>query len=188
MFFSSSPVLDTGLFCVRRLTRQFRLVLVVLAVLLQISDSHAQDKAYGVRAGLAAISNGEGNHGIFEAFYDVPMGPIMFSPELDLITAHAKDPAYGLSMMFRLPVYRGDWTLLADAGGQFVVWDTITTPGGPPKRAHAGIPLRLAAEVPFNRPAEFEVTLTYTLLFFLGAEPYSRSLFGVLAGIRILVP
>jgi hypothetical protein len=164
-------------------------VLVIVSCGLQVVSARAQEKAYGVRAGLVAISHGEGNHGMFDAFYDVPIGDVIFSPELVVISsAHSEEPAFGLEMMFRRYLMKSNWNMTLDAGAQFVVWDTITTAGGPPKRAHIGVPLRLAGQVPIHGKAEIEVMLTYTPLFFLGAQAYYRSLFGALAGIRILVP
>jgi hypothetical protein len=126
---------------------------------------------------------------MFSAYYDVPMGAILFEPELVVLTAESPEPAYGIAIKIRKELAEIHGVgVIADIGGQFVVWDTITSAGGPPKRAHAGLPIDLSAVVPMGSSVNFELTLTYTPLFFLGADPYRRSLFGALAGIRILVP
>lgn len=126
---------------------------------------------------------------MFSAYYDVPMGAILFEPELVVLTAQSPEPAYGLAIKIRKQIVQTSAIgVIADVGGQFIVWDTITTAGGPPKRAHFGLPLDISAVVPLGSHLNFELTLTYTPLFFLGADPYRRSLFGALAGIRILVP
>jgi hypothetical protein len=132
-------------------------------------------RAFGVRVGNGAITKDRA-YTVLNAFYDIPIGHIVFSPELKFFLA---DPiAFGMETRFKFGLWQTN--LLRASGSistEVEVWEN---------RMSIGLPVSLLFDLPISDWLEFELMGTASPMLFLGVN--GRAIFfGIFAGVRIPV-
>jgi hypothetical protein len=132
--------------------------------------------AYGARFGIEAMKDSM-PRSRFEAFYDVPIGDVLFTPEAHI--SGFENLAFGIAPQVKMGLSKSSRvTPFISLGFDFTVWPNDVTMG-------PILTASLATTV--VEPVQLELTGEVHPLWYLGTG-HRAILFGILAGIRIPVP
>jgi hypothetical protein len=140
--------------------------------------------AFGFRLGAAYFNDGEAKF-VTHAYYQIPIGAVLLSPGLVLMTggnglsAYSEfNSSFGLELWFIFPGQRkkklGGNESFGSFGGEFMIWGD---------RASAGVPIAYSYDLGISNSTSLELTAMITPLIFLGGEG-TRVYFSILAGLR----
>jgi hypothetical protein len=148
----------------RELTRPCNLrglqgLFFIVAILLLTSGVRAQSPplvaAWGFNGGFSAAPTSKGPQ--IEAFYDVPIGHVLFSPGIKVMFSDNSMFSMDTRIRFRL---FSDW-LLFGFGGNLMVWED---------RAAIGIPLEFSHAIQLKPRFQLNTGIHVTPHFFIGKE------------------
>lgn len=130
--------------------------------------------AYGINGGFGVAPEQRGL--LAEAYYDVPIASLYFSPGLRFLLLNPNS-MFSVEVRVKAQLWSGSTLGFLSFGGNFMTWED---------RANFGIPVDFSVAVPLAERLQLTVGANATPLFYLGPEK-DAGMFGIFAGLRFPV-